>query len=170
MAVRTAQTLYAKISWLNDRSFPTIFPFNGPNAQELFVTDAAGKPATAVSASFIELFADLSAFLGPGGMIAKVNVTIQDAAGVDQSPNIRLHRDPQVVTSGARPRQGIRQLLFNLAPGGQYVATMMVRLSDGSVAFYAAPFNADGDPLLIGPAADPFVLDDSPLDGSDVLV
>ncbi len=155
------QTLYARISWSHTPSFPLIFPFWGPNAQEMYVVNAAGRSVQALAqVAVVELIIEIGAFIGPRGSIASAVVQLLEAGGVDSVPDTRLFSPPTIIPRNGRPRQAVRQLFSSLQADGQYIAWASVITGTGR-STYVAPFVVGAGDQTFG-----YILDD---DGSAIL-
>ena len=134
------QTIYASTSSFYQPAFAPPFGFIGASGQALVVGNSRGVPVAARTGTGVSLFVNLSPTMGIGTGIASAIVYLQEGGGADATPALRLYGAAAIVASGGRQRQGVRQTLVNLVSGGQYVAIIVVRLTDGSASTFSAPF------------------------------
>jgi hypothetical protein len=139
--LQVAQTIYARAAAGHTPSVPPIFPFESPNAEQLWVT--AGAPmaptAVAISGTVNALIFDMATCM-PAEQIAYARVNMLEAGGVDPWPMVRLLGAPIIIQNHTQ----IRQNLVDLIPGGRYVAWAEVQTPAGRRASFVAPFTAEG--------------------------
>lgn len=172
---RSFQTIYGFVFSRYQAQFGAEpYVFFARSAQRLVVGDQAGRPVLAYPETNITLLFDLSPVLGPTAAIQRATVNLAEAGSLDLSVLSRLGA-PVIVPGGGKRAQGVAMPLNLLIGGTTYVATLSVGYSDGSIGgVFVAGFETalSVPPQFIPPPPppEPFILDHSLLDGSDVLV
>lgn len=139
--LRIAQTITARAFATHQPSSPPIFPFESPNAEQMWVTAAGPTAPTAVamSGTVNALIFDVGTCM-PFETVSNARVWMLEAGGRDPWPMVRLLGAPTVLAG----RKKVQQHLVDLIPGGKYVGWLSVRTPAGREASFVAPFTAEG--------------------------
>ena len=109
----------------------------------MVVVDWRNVSAPALPYVGVAMTFDLSPVLGQHGRVASVEISLLDAAGIDDDPNSRLSGAPMMVPINYQARRGVKQILGNMLPGAQYVAWLIALTAAGERFTFVAPFAVD---------------------------